>query len=466
MLGDRLLTQWGMPAEEMRRLRSMLSPTQEETVGAVRPLANRFTYFFKRRRNLEYWNVFRGPYVLRSPADLGTIKEAAQIIAAHHDCLRLQASAAPPAWEEVIVSGDRVCPFVYFNSSNTSDDKDAVTSAASDIQHFAFPGELFRVCLVRTSGKFILFFALHHLIADTFSLGIVTADFFQTLHRLMGKRPLGLPAKTTSYIDFAEGSARFWRHRAHTECDYWRSLPWQKVEPFIADLATAADANIERHTVQISHKLPLEDLKTVQKQTGRQPAEIIVAAIARAYAQWKSGSPLLLALLVHGRESFLSEVNLSRTVGWISETVPVLLEGSVGWDQLIDDCRRQLRRVSSHGKSYGILRYLPGAEYGLSELPEPQISLNLKLAPGPVEISPEIGGRDHTLTLSGIEIGSTERVFVLSGGVYYDSQRALVLAWDFNNKMLSVTSVRAFTQLCVYNVGVLVCLLSGRAGSR
>jgi len=82
----------------------------------------------------------------------------------------------------------------------------------------------------------------------------------------------------------------------------------------------------------------------------------------------------------HGREEFLSGVDLSRTVGWFTSLFPVRLDIGVleeGWargsalGRILKRIKEQLRQLPDNGVGYGVLRYL-NAEAGevLSRLPK------------------------------------------------------------------------------------------------
>ena len=74
----------------------------------------------------------------------------------------------------------------------------------------------------------------------------------------------------------------------------------------------------------------------------------------------------------HGREEFLSGVDLSRTVGWFTSLFPVRLDVGVLEDdwarggalgKILKRIKEQLRQLPDNGVGYGVLRYM-NAEAG------------------------------------------------------------------------------------------------------
>lgn len=443
-------------------LRSILAPRDDEIVGPVRSLANRWSYFFRRERNLERWHSVRGAYTLQGEVDHGALQEAALQINAHHDGLRLQGIGGISGWKEVIVSTGETSPFLYRTLSGRFDPSAALLELAEQVAALSiFPGGLFHVVYLRAPSEHLLTFFFHHLLVDQYSIDLVVRDFFSVYEQLLAARKASLPRKTTSYQAFCYVSAEYWMLRAQAEAKAWQSYPWDRIKSLKSTNCLDDTSNIERHTVRVGATLPVSqhDLLRLQRERGWRPAELMLAAIARAYARWSGHSLLHLALVVHGRESFLAEVDLSRTVGWISETVPVLLDGDQSWSSLLSDSRAQLRQASTRGKGYGVLKYLSPDPHDFNKHPCAEISLNMS----PIKRAPpasSVFARDVRYRIQLPDADTTKRVFNLSGGIYAVPPGDLVLAWDFSNKIFDEERVRAFLSGCVLNVEELISYLT------
>jgi non-ribosomal peptide synthase protein (TIGR01720 family) len=104
--------------------------------------------------------------------------------------------------------------------------------------------------------------------------------------------------------------------------------------------------------------------------------DVLLTALAQAFAPWSDGRSLLLHLEGHGREPLFEDMDVSRTAGWFTSLFPVRLDLGCPSDpgQELARIREQLRRVAGRGLSYGLLRYLnedAGSE--LRGLPQPEV---------------------------------------------------------------------------------------------
>jgi non-ribosomal peptide synthase protein (TIGR01720 family) len=89
---------------------------------------------------------------------------------------------------------------------------------------------------------------------------------------------------------------------------------------------------------------------------------------------------LLLRLISHGREPLFDDVDLSRTVGWLTTAYPVLLDtrGLAHPRDALQAVTTHVRSMPARGIGYGLLRNLgPHARAAqVAQLPQPQVHLN------------------------------------------------------------------------------------------
>jgi hypothetical protein len=221
------------------------------------------------------------------------------------------------------------------------------------------------------------------------------------------------------------------------------------VRPLPIEASDAApDRNTERHTRNIVESITIAERQFLESFSTESPhrlVELVLCGISRAFRTWTGHPALHLAMVFHGRESFLDGVDLTRTVGWISETVPLVLRPRLPLDELLDDTRRQIDAARVRGKSFGVLRHLAG-DGNLVSLPEPEVSLNVKLSATRIGSS-FVLDEERRISLGPENLPTTERVFLLSGGVYFLEGR-LCLSWDFSTRMFREETIAAFTRAC------------------
>jgi len=109
--------------------------------------------------------------------------------------------------------------------------------------------------------------------------------------------------------------------------------------------------------------------------------EVLLTALALAFARWGDGNRLYLHLESHGREEIAADVDVTRTVGWFTVFHPLLLEvgETAGPEEALLSIKEQLRRVPRGGIGYGLLRYKnenPETVAKIRALPRPQVAFN------------------------------------------------------------------------------------------
>jgi len=133
--------------------------------------------------------------------------------------------------------------------------------------------------------------------------------------------------------------------------------------------------------------------------------DVLLTALAHAFAKWTGQQRLLINLEGHGREDLFEDVDLSRTVGWFTSIFPVLLDigGATDLGRALKKVKEQLRAIPKNGVEYGILRYLSETQE-LSDFPEPEVSFNYlgqldhDIADTPFfQLAPERAGQSSSL---------------------------------------------------------------------
>ena len=80
--------------------------------------------------------------------------------------------------------------------------------------------------------------------------------------------------------------------------------------------------------------------------------EVLLGALARAFARWTGAARLVVDLEGHGREPLFEGADLSRTVGWFTSLFPVELDlaaARCGPREALVSAKEDLRRVPRNG---------------------------------------------------------------------------------------------------------------------
>jgi amino acid adenylation domain-containing protein/non-ribosomal peptide synthase protein (TIGR01720 family) len=101
---------------------------------------------------------------------------------------------------------------------------------------------------------------------------------------------------------------------------------------------------------------------------------VLLTALRIAVSRWRGNGDLLVDVERHGREG---DLDLSRTVGWLTSLHPVRLASTSDTGEQLAVVRAALRAAPDHGIGYGMLRHLNAqAAPLLAALPSAQVLFN------------------------------------------------------------------------------------------
>jgi amino acid adenylation domain-containing protein/non-ribosomal peptide synthase protein (TIGR01720 family) len=319
-----------------------------------------------------------------------TVEKAFAAVVTHHDALRI---VFEPKGETRIqknrdLSEGKLFHLEEFDLSNQTHREDAdlageietVSSriqAGMDLAH----GPLVRLGLFHTSKGSHLLIAVHHLVVDTISLSIIVEDFIAGYNAVeKGDTPV-FQDKTDSYKRWAEKLREYAvSPAALKQVDYWQSIESVEIKP----LSTVDVPRLKMNSRTVSMDLGKEEtsalLKDVHRAYNTEINDILLTALGTAVNQWAGVPHVSLHLEGHGREAIISDIEISRTVGWFTSRFPVLLDmsGPHETGARVKAVKETLRRIPDKGIGYGILRYLTPSDKmrGKTFKGEPSISFN------------------------------------------------------------------------------------------
>lgn len=212
--------------------------------------------------------------------------------------------------------------------------------------------------------------AVHRLAVDAVSWRILAEQLDAACEQLE-HGACELPPRTTSIKARAEQLAAHAASDAlRAELAYWTGAAWQATVPLPRDRAAdpphALDVIVEQSLdAAISEAL----LDEAPARLRCELDELLVAGLGDALCAW-AGGPVVVDLEGHGRAALSDDVDLSRTVGWLTAVHPVRL-ASEGGPAGVRAIKEQLRAVPGHGLGYGVLRHLgdPESRRRLDEAP-------------------------------------------------------------------------------------------------
>jgi amino acid adenylation domain-containing protein/non-ribosomal peptide synthase protein (TIGR01720 family)/FkbM family methyltransferase len=379
------------------------------------------------------------------PIDQTALAAAVGEILGRHDALRFRFDRSNRPVRQMLLPAEEIEPSmpesVDLSSAPEDDIPQLIERAATRSQQSLDleSGRLLR-CTVFDGGssgrRSYLLIVIHHLVVDGVSWRILLEDLYEAYAGHLAGTAARTHPGTTS---FRQWSARLSQY-AHSpelasQAAFWRErLPATAVGlPRDGAGENTVEAS-DRVIVSLSSDETRQLIQDVPKAYGTQIDDVLLAALSQSVVEWAGQSPVLAHLEGHGREPlFGDEIDLSRTVGWFTTLVPVVLDVGPGADpgEALKHMKEQLRQLPHRGIGYGILRYLSPAatvrEY-FSALPQPEISFNYQGRFAAAEGAAWMGAPSLSSGLSRAGSGRRAHLVEIDGSVTDDRLR---LAWTF-----------------------------------
>ncbi|HKV12758.1 MAG TPA: amino acid adenylation domain-containing protein [Thermoanaerobaculia bacterium] len=406
---------------------------------------------------------------VRKPLELKVLEQAVLHLLAHHDGLRLRFVQEPSGWRQEIGDLPQQAPVLFLDLSALPEDpwKDALEREATRVQASLSltSGPIVRCALIHLGDgePDRLLIVVHHLAVDGVSWRVLLEDLQRACEQLAAGGEARLPAKTSSYRQWAE---RLESHACSAavrdEPGFWLSEDRRRVRPLpVDDLEGAAGlaGNTAGSTVSVAVELEEDEtqalLQEVPKAYRTRIDEVLLAALALASEDW-TGEPLsLVDLEGHGREELGADLDVSRTVGWFTSIYPALLDtqGLRSPGELLKSIKEQVRGIPGRGLGYGLLRYAggdPETAAALGTLPQAQVIFNYHgqidqvlagssiFAPASETTGPSMDPserRRHLLSLNGIVSAGRLRMTVRFSDRVYRPATIQALAEGFRQHL-------------------------------
>jgi amino acid adenylation domain-containing protein/non-ribosomal peptide synthase protein (TIGR01720 family) len=342
---------------------------------------------------------FNQSQLLAVPARLapGLLTAAARLVAERHDALRLRFGREHGGgWQQLLPGpGAAAAPHdggaagvhqVSLAALPLRRWQAALGAAIADVQASLdlAAGPLLRVAVFMLPGgqSHRLLIAIHHLVVDGVSWRVLLEELQSACRQLETGQQPRLPARTTSFRRWAARLAEHARSPAvRDELAFWSTIGERPAVALPVDFpggsncySLAADLG-----VSLGEGATRALLRDVPAVYGTRIDEVLLTALVLAFGRWTGSPRLLLHLEGHGREALFPELDTSRTVGWLTCLMPVVLEApaDAGLGAALKAVKEQLRALPHHGIGFGLLRYASGdpeIERRLAGLPAPAVS--------------------------------------------------------------------------------------------
>jgi non-ribosomal peptide synthase protein (TIGR01720 family) len=321
------------------------------------------------------------------------LREALKILLEHHDALRLRfVRDESGIWRQSLVEAHDEVPMAVMDLSGLPrhEQHAAIEVRAAELQTSLnlAQGPLLRLAWFdlgqRRPGSGLtgprpgppfaqgqgrvnrLLLIVHHLVIDASSWPILLEDVTTLLRQSSSGQPMRLPARTSSFRQWAE---RLLQHArtglSESERRYWLDERRREVAALPRDHPEGVNSRASGQ--ELTFALGEQETRALQSLARSIPSgtdEVLLAALGLGLARWMGSWRVLINFERPGWEDLGAGLNLSRTVGWFASIAPVLLELPQEGppDEVLRAAQEQIRAVPNRGIGYGLLRYLGDEE--------------------------------------------------------------------------------------------------------
>jgi amino acid adenylation domain-containing protein/non-ribosomal peptide synthase protein (TIGR01720 family) len=224
-------------------------------------------------------------------------------------------------------------------------------------------GPLLKLGLFKTKDKDFLLIVIHHLVMDGISWRILLEEFALAYKQVSDDKKIELPLKTASF--------QKWGEKIHeysgsdillSEISYWKKISGTKIHPLPKDHLSST--NIVKDVNVLDFRLSADEtsklLKDAHQSYKTVVNDILLSALGLALVNWSGNKSHALDVEGHGRESIVSDIDVSRTIGCFTSLYPVILDFEEAGDLScsIKRTKERLREIPNKGIGYGILKYI------------------------------------------------------------------------------------------------------------
>ena len=250
-------------------------------------------------------------------------------------------------------------------------------------------GPLVKLGLFKTVNGDHLLLVIHHLVIDGVSWRILLEDFILGYRQGEQGKEVKFQEKSDSFKYWAEQLQEYAAGSSgmqQKELEYWQAVEKeaQQMTPLLFDLEIPLDKKKIKYIDTLDITLDAGETKNLLERVNwaynTEINDILLTGLGLAVHYWCGKNKVLVQLEGHGREPFVHDIDVSRTIGWFTGQYPVILDLNQlkDFSYLVQSIKENLRRVPNKGMGYGIFRYLTtGTKKNRVALKlDPEISFN------------------------------------------------------------------------------------------
>jgi amino acid adenylation domain-containing protein len=269
-------------------------------------------------------------YGFARPIHADVVCRALELLVMRHDAFRLAFSKESGQWVQRLstesVEANRLCKIVDLSTLD-----DAAITSRVDRETIEIPGRIqmdsglmLQATLFVTEGNQAhkLLLHVHHFANDALSYPLIVEELQELCAKVEAQDQVDIKTDNTSFADWAtmlSAHLAVISNSPETSQDIGSaelSLDFENGEN------TAASMRLIKSALNDAYK-PITQISAIHRIT---PGDLIVVALALAIEKWNGSDVVPIEQLHHGRIPLHVDCALSRTIGWFTTGLPVVID--------------------------------------------------------------------------------------------------------------------------------------------
>ena len=282
------------------------------------------------------------------------IKEGLEAVIRYHDVLR-------SVWigDKLVIrdkTSGRLLEFYEFYNSTVEFSNEEIISKCKQIQN-SFEigkGPMLKAAVYESPENTYLYLCAHHLVIDTLSWNILLNDLQLAVDCLENNKKIEFREKTASYKKWESYLQEYCAsERCLKQKDFWKQVYKTLIEWRYPTEFTGKTGR-ERISVVLDEKLSDSILYKLNGKFSTMPDELILAALTITVHKCTGLQQTVVVVEENGRQNLHENIRLDRTVGWFTNTYPVVLPVKQDTKETIIHVKDTIREIKDKGMAWSM----------------------------------------------------------------------------------------------------------------
>lgn len=342
--------------------------SQDAIEGSYPLLPRQAKFFADNFAQPHHWNRFF-MFDINHEVNLDMLKQSFDTVLTHHDNMRVSFAQNPDGqWQQhcsaSLPDADYISSHDVSSLWATAQDDKIIEICNESHASLSLDGApLLRVLHFNVgNGVGKLAIIAHHLLLDIVSSRIIFEDFIKSYEGLRLGIAMPLAAKTSSVQNFTNHlQIASQESDLKEEITYWSS---ESMTPSIGIAPDNKTAGLGTEGTSESAELIFDTattqalLKTIPASYGSDIQTVMLMALQQTFQQLSDENNTVINICGHGRTG-ATDINLSRTVGWLNTVYPVHLSSASDTPaaERLAHIKAQLDAAPTRNEHYNLLRY-------------------------------------------------------------------------------------------------------------